>query len=55
MGGLGDMGDKLERGSDAAIEKGGDLADDRTGGQHADKVDKGQDLLDDKIGDKDQR
>ncbi|MFC4554552.1 antitoxin [Georgenia faecalis] len=39
-----------EKGSDAALDKGANLADDKTGGKHADKIDKGQDALDGKIG-----
>ncbi len=38
---------------DAAIEKGGDLADDKTGGKYADQIDKAQDFAEEKTGDGD--
>ena len=34
---------------DQGVEKAGDFADDKTGGQHADKIDKGQDFASEKI------
>lgn len=40
----------FEKHSDAALEKGADFADDRTGGSHDEHIEKGQDFLDDKIG-----
>ena len=36
---------------DQAIEKAGDLVDDKTGGKYADKVDKVQDVAGEKTGD----
>lgn len=33
-----------------AIDKGGDVVDDKTGGKFSDQVDKGQDLLKDQLG-----
>jgi len=49
MGGtdeLGDMAnrhsDKVEQASDQGLDRAGDLADERTGGQHGDRVDKAQ-------------
>jgi hypothetical protein len=38
---------------DDAIEKAGDLVDDKTGGKFADKVDKAQDIAQEKTGDGD--
>ena len=38
---------------DAAIENGGDLADDKTGGKYADQIDKVQDFAEEKTGDGD--
>jgi hypothetical protein len=38
---------------DEAIEKAGDLADDKTGGKYADQIDKAQDLAEEKTGDGD--
>lgn len=38
---------------DAAIEKAGDLVDDKTGGAYAGQVDKVQDFAEDKTGDGD--
>ena len=38
---------------DAAIEKAGDLADDKTGGKYADQIDKAQDFAEEKTGDGD--
>ena len=38
---------------DQAIEKAGDLVDDKTGGKYADKVDKVQDVAEEKTGDGD--
>jgi hypothetical protein len=38
---------------DQAIEKAGDLVDDKTGGKFADKVDKVQDVAEQKTGDGD--
>ena len=38
---------------DAAIEKAGDLADDKTGGKYADQIDKTQDFAQEKTGDGD--
>ena len=38
---------------DAAIEKAGDIADDKTGGKYADKVDQAQDFAQEKTGDGD--
>ena len=56
MAGLGDKAkgfldsDKGEQVSDQALDKGGDLADQKTGGQHASQIDKGRDFADDRIG-----
>ena len=38
---------------DTAIEKAGDLADDKTGGKYADQIDKAQDFAEEKTGDGD--
>ena len=38
---------------DQAIEKAGDLVDDRTDGKYADKIDKAQDVAQEKTGDGD--
>ena len=38
---------------DAAIEKAGDLVDDKTGGNYADQIDKAQDFAEEKTGDGD--
>ena len=38
---------------DQAIEKAGDMVDEKTGGQYADKVDKVQDIAEEKTGDGD--
>jgi antitoxin protein of toxin-antitoxin system len=38
---------------DQAIEKAGDLVDDKTGGKYADKVDKVQNVAEEKTGDGD--
>ncbi len=38
---------------DDAIEKAGDLADDKTGGKYADQIDKAQDFAQEKTGDGD--
>ena len=35
---------------DDAIEKAGDMVDDKTGDKYADQIDKGQDFLQDKTG-----
>ncbi len=35
---------------DQAVERGGDLVDEKTGGQHAEHVDKGQDFVRDQLG-----
>lgn len=42
-------GDKVEEISDLGIEKAGDMADDKTGGKYADKVDTAQQKADDGI------
>ena len=42
--------DQLEKLSDGAIGKGGDLIDGATGGKYADKVDSAQDKADDAVG-----
>lgn len=39
--------DKLDQG----VEKAGDFADEKTGGQHADQIDKGQDFANEKLDD----
>ena len=38
---------------DEAIEKAGDLADDKTGGKYADQIDQAQDFAEEKTGDGD--
>lgn len=43
--------DKVDQGVDSA----GDFVDDKTGGEHADKVDKGQEFAKDKFGEGDQQ
>lgn len=42
-------GDKI----DQAVEKAGDLVDDKTGGKYSDKVDQAQDFVQEKTGDGD--
>lgn len=42
--------DQVEQQSDAALDRGERMADERLGDQHADQVDKGRDILDDRIG-----
>ena len=42
--------DQLEKLSDGAIDKGGDLLDGATGGKYADKVDAAQRQADERIG-----
>ena len=42
--------DQLEKISDTAIDKGGDLLDGATGGKYADKVDQAQEKADDAVG-----
>ena len=42
--------EKGEKGSDAALDRASDMADDKTGGKHADKVDKARDAADKKVG-----
>jgi hypothetical protein len=55
-GGLGDKAmdalnsDKGEQMSDKALDKGAQVADEKTGGGHDAQVDKGRDLADGKIG-----
>jgi MT0933-like antitoxin protein len=48
-----DFADENDEKVDAAVEKGGDLVDDKTGDKYADKIDQGQDFLQDKTGDGD--
>ncbi|MEE6281842.1 antitoxin [Georgenia sunbinii] len=43
-------GEKGEQHSDDALDRASGLADDKTGGKHADKVEKGRDAADKKIG-----
>jgi MT0933-like antitoxin protein len=55
-GGLGDKAkdflgsDKGEQVSDKALDKAGQVADQKTGGTHDAQIDKGRDLADGKIG-----
>jgi hypothetical protein len=42
--------DKGEKVSDQALDKAGQAADQKTGGNHDAQIDKGRDLADDKIG-----
>ena len=56
MAGLGDKAkdmlnsDKGEQASDKALDKGGQLADQKTGGDRDAQIDKGRDLADGKLG-----
>ena len=43
-------GEQGEQRSDDALDKASDMADEKTGGKHADKIDKGRDAADKKIG-----
>lgn len=43
-------GEKGEQVSDDALEKGSDLASEKTGGKHDDKLDKGADAADKRLG-----
>lgn len=43
-------GDKLESATDAALDKGAELIDDKTGGKFSDKIQQGRDIVDGKIG-----
>ena len=45
--------DKNDDKVDDAIEKAGDLVDDKTGDKYADQIDKGQDFLQEKTGEGD--
>jgi hypothetical protein len=45
-----DLADQHDEQVDDAIEKAGDLVDEKTGDKYADKVDQGQDFLQDKTG-----
>jgi len=47
-GGLG--GDKVEQISDTALDKGEDIASDRTGGKFDEQITKGGDIADERIG-----
>ncbi len=42
-------GDKGEQRSDDALDRASDMADEKTGGKHSDKIDKGRDAADKKI------
>ena len=42
--------DMKEKGSDAAITKAGDAAEEKTGGKGASQIDKGEKIADEKIG-----
>jgi hypothetical protein len=56
MAGLGDKAkdlldsDKGEKASDQALDKAGQVADQKSGGTHDAQIDKGRDLADDRIG-----
>jgi MT0933-like antitoxin protein len=56
MAGLGDKAkdflnsDKGEKVSDQALDKAGQVADEKTGGTHDAQIDKGRDFADDRIG-----
>ena len=50
MGGIGDVGGMVEKGSDAGIERAGDAVDQKTGGKGAEQIDQGQRAADEKIG-----
>ena len=43
-------GDKGEQATDAGLDRASDLADEKTGGKHADKLDKARDAGDEKLG-----
>jgi hypothetical protein len=47
------LADEHEEQVDAAIEKAGDMVDDKTGGQYEGQVDKAQEFLEDKTGEGD--
>ena len=55
-GGLGDKAkdflssDKGEQASDKALDKAGQVADEKTGGTHDAQIDKGRDFADDRLG-----
>jgi hypothetical protein len=42
--------DKGEQASDKALDKGEQVAEQKTGGQHASQIDKGRDAADERIG-----
>ena len=42
--------DKLEQVSDQALDRAAQVADEKTGSQHTDKINQGRDFLDGKIG-----
>lgn len=53
MSGFDKIGDALsghEEQVDQAVDKGGDLVDDKTGGKYAEQVDKGQDFARERLG-----
>ena len=56
MAGMGDKAkdflnsDKGEQASDKGLDKAGDMADQKTGGNHDAQIDKGRDLADGKLG-----
>ncbi len=42
--------DKGEKATDSGLDRASDMADDKTGGKHADKIDKARDAGDQKLG-----
>jgi len=43
-------GEKAEQASDAGLDRASDMADEKTGGKHGDKLDQARDAADKKIG-----
>ena len=49
-----DMADQHDDKVDQGLERGGDMADERTGGQHGEHIDKGVDMAQERTGSGDQ-
>ncbi len=47
---LGQHGDKVEEVSDQALDRAAELANERTGGEHADKIQQARDAADQQVG-----